>query len=608
MKDGWRGKGVWNANVNDKQDECENLEEDDFEIVLAPSADEEADSLPLSRFEQYVVGKASRDWIKGSRNIDVNKFFEMKLESEEEETEAFLRWRSLIALNVLEHEPAIVRKKLSILLYKGCPDAFRRDTWLSITGSREKYVKHESRVVAEWSSLQDRANEGSSMRQIMRPPLFGGNLDFSQHCLTESGKASCHFVLAAIDMSRPDLHHFSPQIPNFVSLALMFMSSEEVCMFIDSLTSCFDVSKGQANFLDNIFLQNLQSISFVMRAIDLKLKACDPEVWSKLQQLGMLKLKFCEEWIKDLFVGHCHLHIVLRIIDVVLSEGNMRSLIRVCVSFLRLGRSAILSSETPEAAEQELKEMLRDFRDAGLLMKTVHEIVQTAPVKVFDVQAAMVEGNVASGDHGETPDSDVEHECITYYLPKISSQPPVPCILNEDQLQTLWNWMPARERIRDGHIVFCTSRDGRSLSTLYRKVEGEWGGRDQKGLAPAPQCLVLISTLSGELFGSYLTQWPRVTSGGVLGTGESFVFSFAPLCKKYRWNPEQDTNFLTSRVDFFAIGGEAIYVERYLEKGSSGYSDTFSCPCLLLDAEATRADEPVRREFEIRTLQVVRLV
>eukprot|EP00960_Hanusia_phi_P043851 756307-Hanusia_phi.AAC.3 len=461
MKDGWRGKGVWNANVNDKQDECENLEEDDFEIVLAPSADEEADSLPLSRFEQYVVGKASRDWIKGSRNIDVNKFFEMKLESEEEETEAFLRWRSLIALNVLEHEPAIVRKKLS-----GCPDAFRRDTWLSITGSREKYVKHESRVVAEWSSLQDRANEGSSMRQIMRPPLFGGNLDFSQHCLTESGKASCHFVLAAIDMSRPDLHHFSPQIPNFVSLALMFMSSEEVCKQFKETSST--------------------------SLTELIAQACT---------------------------------------DLLDAEGNMRSLIRVCVSFLRLGRSAILSSETPEAAEQELKEMLRDFRDAGLLMKTVHEIVQTAPVKVFDVQhqeiteklqIRMSSMNALLTICQRFPASLPFHA----FSMKISCKPcGIGCPRGSGS-ETVTSC--SAHQVSHWSIVFGSdclqTGDGRSLSTLYRKVEGEWGGRDQKGLAPAPQCLVLISTLSGELFGSYLTQWPRVTSGGVLGTGESFVF------------------------------------------------------------------------------------
>ncbi|EKX33213.1 hypothetical protein GUITHDRAFT_156123, partial [Guillardia theta CCMP2712] len=226
----------------------------------------------------------------------------MKIENEEEETEFFLRWKTLMGLNVLENEPGIVRKKLSILLYKGCPDAFRRDTWLSISGSKKKFVKNQSRVLAEWCSLQDRANEGTSHRQIAKPPLFGGNLDFSHHCLNESGKSCCHYLLAAIDMSRPDLHHFSPQIPNLVSLALLYMSSEEVCIFVDCLTSCTDVPKGQGNVLDKVLLDNLQSMSFVMRAVDLKLKACDPEVWTKLQDLGLSKLKFCEEWIKDLFV------------------------------------------------------------------------------------------------------------------------------------------------------------------------------------------------------------------------------------------------------------------------------------------------------------------
>ena len=142
-------------------------------------------------------------------------------------------------------------------------------------------------------SLQERANEGTSLRQIAKPPLFGGNLDFSHHCLSESGKSCCHYVLAAIDMSRPDLHHFSPQIPNLVSLALLFMSSDDVCklscylspcsiwidcisagIFADCLTSCTDVPRGQGNVLDKVLLDSLQSMPFVMRAVDLKLKAC----------------------------------------------------------------------------------------------------------------------------------------------------------------------------------------------------------------------------------------------------------------------------------------------------------------------------------------------
>ena len=115
MKDGWRGKGAWNKKEISKEKEKEDDGlSDDFELVLAPSADVEADSLPLSEFEQYVVGKACRDWVKGSTSIVVNKFFEMKIENEEDETESFLRWKTLMGLNVLENEPGIVRKKLSV--------------------------------------------------------------------------------------------------------------------------------------------------------------------------------------------------------------------------------------------------------------------------------------------------------------------------------------------------------------------------------------------------------------------------------------------------------------------------------------------------------------
>ena len=53
----------------------------------------------------------------------------------------------------------------------------------------------------------------------------------------------------------------------------------------------------------------------------------------------------------------------------------------------------------------------------------------------------------------------------------------VPPILKDSQLQELWTWLPARERIKNARIVYCMGRHGRSLKTLYRKAQQVWNCR-----------------------------------------------------------------------------------------------------------------------------------
>jgi len=54
----------------------------------------------------------------------------------------------------------------------------------------------------------------------------------------------------------------------------------------------------------------------------------------------------------------------------------------------------------------------------------------------------------------------------------------VPPILKDSQLQELWTWLPARERIKNARIVYCMGRHGHSLKTLYRKAQQVWVSRN----------------------------------------------------------------------------------------------------------------------------------
>nr|XP_046154557.1 nuclear receptor coactivator 7-like isoform X2 [Oncorhynchus gorbuscha] len=156
---------------------------------------------------------------------------------------------------------------------------------------------------------------------------------------------------------------------------------------------------------------------------------------------------------------------------------------------------------------------------------------------------------------GEEPSGDL--------LPMLSD----PSILLQDtHIEKLACRLPARVQGYPWRLAYSTAEHGTSLKTLYRSL-----------LDVDSPVLLVIKDMDNQLFGGYSTHPFRV-SEHCYGTGETFLFSFCPEIKMYRWTGE-NSYFVKGNIDSLQMGGGGgqigLWVDADLYHGTTSSCATF---------------------------------
>ncbi|XP_028904648.1 TLD domain-containing protein 2 [Ornithorhynchus anatinus] len=156
-------------------------------------------------------------------------------------------------------------------------------------------------------------------------------------------------------------------------------------------------------------------------------------------------------------------------------------------------------------------------------------------------------------------------------------------VLGVERLRQLDPHLPPRVTGCLWTLLFCTARDGFSLRTLYRMMEG---------LSVA--VLLVVRDTGGQIFGAFSSTAIRVSSC-FYGTGETFLFSFSPELKVFKWTGS-NSFFVKGDVDQLAIGSGSgrfgLWLDGDLNHGGSS-------PCATFDNEVLSH----REEFRIQELE-----
>ncbi|XP_067669794.1 GTPase-activating protein skywalker-like isoform X1 [Haliotis asinina] len=151
-------------------------------------------------------------------------------------------------------------------------------------------------------------------------------------------------------------------------------------------------------------------------------------------------------------------------------------------------------------------------------------------------------------------------------------------IITQDDLHTVWSWLPARLAVCVPELLFTSEEHGTSLRTVYSKIESR------------QQTLFFIRNTENEVFGAFCSaSWQQRKSKeknlSYFGTGETFIFTLYPVKFKYDWVgllyediPNTANMFLAGDTSILTIGGgrgEAIQLDENLVHCRTEKCDTF---------------------------------
>lgn len=161
-------------------------------------------------------------------------------------------------------------------------------------------------------------------------------------------------------------------------------------------------------------------------------------------------------------------------------------------------------------------------------------------------------------------DEQEEEEALEDYLPDLKQKSN---LLEDTHIEKLAHRLPARVQGYPWHLVYSTQHHGTSLKTLYRNV-----------CSLDSPVLLVVKDMDNQVFGAYATH-PFRLSDHYYGTGETFLFTFSPDFKAFKWSGE-NSYFINGDITSLELGGGGgrfgLWLDSDLYHGRSNSCSTFN--------------------------------
>jgi len=267
-------------------------------------------------------------------------------------------------------------------------------------------------------------------------------------------------------------------------------------------------------------------------------------------------------WFSRMFVACLPYHVMLRVFDIFLNEGK-KILFKIGLAILKASSTQLLSTTDKAHFKKCLHDAAAQLYDSDYLIKLA-----------FSFQFSHHHSDKLDIVHHHMIHHVKEPNMPIYYRPKITQSSN---IIEDEQFEILWSWLPHRVCILDPHLQFSSAIHGFNLNTLLHNCED---------VEPS---LMLIKTEYGSIFGAFLSDaW--VKSDGkpsYHGSRQTFLWSIKPQAHHWTGTGKNDFFMMAGR-DFLCVGGggagHGIWMNNELQ-GRSTSCSTFGNEALEPHAE-----------------------
>ncbi|XP_069830992.1 nuclear receptor coactivator 7 isoform X2 [Dendropsophus ebraccatus] len=206
--------------------------------------------------------------------------------------------------------------------------------------------------------------------------------------------------------------------------------------------------------------------------------------------------------------------------------------------------------------------------------------VEEPYVQIITVEEAKRRKSTCSYD-----DEEEEEGALEDYLPDLRQKS---SLLDDTHIEKLAHRLPARVQGYPWHLVYSTQQHGTSLKTLYRNL-----------FSLDSPVLLVVKDMDNQVFGAYATH-PFRLSDHYYGTGETFLFTFNPDFKAFKWSGE-NSYFINGDTTSLELGGGGgrfgLWLDSDLYHGRSNHCSTFNNDIL------SKKEDFIVHDLEVWTFQ-----
>lgn len=437
--------------------------------------------------------------------------------------------------------------ELKFLIRKGIPDSRKEEVWKAVTGCSE-YVKANPNFYSEVLTSVFGAKVPSRIRHL---PTFGGIVSPSDHHLVDDAFDVLKRLLCVIATVFPDIE-YCPSIPDLVQVCLMFLSEADTFAVVNLLVETS--RKNSRHYLN----ANKKECTVFLLTFNKLIQLHLPRLYKHMSSLGIEGSQaFADVWFSRLFVSYLPYQTMLRVFDIFMNEGN-KIFYKVGLAILKLNTESLMHAHCKQQFLRVLQYVTTHLYESDKLIKTA-----------FTFQFSNKHTQKLDKSHGHMIQHIKEPQMPIYYRPRIRHSS---SIIDDEQFEVMWAWIPHRYCIQDPVLVFSTERNGFSLHTMIHLC------------AKSSPLLIIVKSNHNAIFGAYLTDpWVKSAEEQYYGQRESFLWTLEPHAGHWGWTGNNDY-FMRTGLDFICVGGgtasgNGLWINDDLD-GRSCRCDTFDNPQL----------------------------